>query len=59
MLFLAREDGQGLVEYALLIMLVAIVLLVILTVFGQQLGGLFNEIQTCLPNPSEPGCFGN
>lgn len=59
MLFLAREDGQGLVEYALLIMFVAIVLIVILTVFGTQLRELFQEIQTCLPNPSAPGCFGN
>jgi pilus assembly protein Flp/PilA len=58
MLYLAREDGQGLVEYALLIALVAIVIVVILGVFGQQLGVLFDKIVTCLPEPQDPICFG-
>lgn len=57
MLFLAREDGQGLAEYALVIALVAIVVVAILGIFGQQLGELFQEIATCLPNPSHPDCF--
>lgn len=59
MLFLAREDGQGLLEYALLIALVAIVIVVILGLFGQQLGELFDEIVECLPDPSLLGCFDN
>lgn len=58
MLFLSREDGQGLAEYALLIAFIAIVLLVILGVFGQQLRLLFEEIVTCLPAPSMAACFG-
>ncbi|MFW6068643.1 MAG: hypothetical protein ACOC9E_03585 [Chloroflexota bacterium] len=59
MLFLAREDGQGLVEYALVLALVALVLVVILGVFGQQLGVLFTEITTCLPDPDPAKCFSN
>lgn len=59
MLFLAREDGQGLVEYALLIAFVALVIVVILGVFGQQLEVLFTEITTCLPDPDPASCFNN
>lgn len=57
MLFLAREDGQGLVEYALILALVAIVVVVILGLFGERLRDLFDFIQRCLPNPSDPSCF--
>ena len=58
MLYLAREDGQGLMEYALLIALIAVVIVVILGVFGQQFGVLFEKIVECLPNPQSPICFG-
>ena len=34
MLFLHREDGQGLVEYALVLVLVAVVVIAILTLLG-------------------------
>ncbi|MFW6042091.1 MAG: hypothetical protein ACOC9C_00250 [Chloroflexota bacterium] len=52
-----REDGQGLAEYALLLALIAVVLFVILGVFGQQLGDLYDYIVKCLPflNPN-PAC---
>jgi len=56
MLFFVREDGQGLVEYALLIAFVAIVIVVILGVFGQQLATLFDEIVKCLPDPNSLAC---
>lgn len=59
MLYLAREDGQGLVEYAMLIAFVALVLVVILGVFGQQLEVLFSDIITCLPDPDPAQCFNN
>ena len=57
MLFLAREDGQGLVEYALLIAFVAIAVVIIVTVFGQQLELLFTTITDCLPDPDPSACF--
>jgi pilus assembly protein Flp/PilA len=39
-----REEGQGLVEYALILVLVAIVVLVILAVLGPAIGGIFSKI---------------
>ncbi|MEM9954020.1 MAG: Flp family type IVb pilin [Chloroflexota bacterium] len=39
-----NDDGQGLVEYALILVLVAIVILVILTVFGELIGNVFSTI---------------
>ena len=44
MLFLTREDGQGLVEYALILVLVAIVVIAILAILGPQIGQVFSEI---------------
>jgi pilus assembly protein Flp/PilA len=45
MLFMTREDGQGLVEYALVLVLVAIVVIAILTLLGPQIGNVFSQIQ--------------
>ena len=39
-----NEDGQGLVEYALILVLVAIVVIAGLLLFGQTLGNTFSEI---------------
>ena len=44
MLYLPREDGQGLVEYALILVLVAVVVIVILTVLGPTVGNVFSAI---------------
>ena len=41
---LARKEGQGLVEYGLIIFLVAIVVIAILTLLGPQIGGIFSNI---------------
>jgi pilus assembly protein Flp/PilA len=38
------ENGQGLVEYAMLIILVAIFVLVLIFVFGKGVGSLFSNI---------------
>jgi pilus assembly protein Flp/PilA len=46
MLFLKRERGQGLVEYALVLVLVAVVVIAILTLLGPQIGNVFSQI-TC------------
>jgi pilus assembly protein Flp/PilA len=48
MLFLSREDGQGLVEYALVLVLVAIVVIAILTLLGPQIGNVFSQINNGL-----------
>jgi pilus assembly protein Flp/PilA len=44
MLFHPNEDGQGLVEYALILMLVAIVVVVILAVLGPAVGNLYSNV---------------
>jgi pilus assembly protein Flp/PilA len=44
MLFLPREKGQGLVEYALILVLVAIVVIAILLLLGPIIGNVFSRI---------------
>lgn len=48
MLFLPREEGQGLVEYALILVLVAIVVIAILMVLGPTVGNVFSQIVNAL-----------
>jgi len=50
MLYLAREEGQGLVEYALILVLIAIIVLAILTVLGPQIGNAFSRVTSELQN---------
>ena len=49
MLFLHREDGQGLVEYALVLLLIAIVVIAVLSLFGSQIGNIYSRIIVCVP----------
>ena len=42
MLFVPRDDGQGLVEYALILVLVSIVVIAILTLLGPTIGNVFS-----------------
>jgi len=44
MLYLPREDGQGLVEYALILVLVAIVVIIALMLIGPAVGNVFSNI---------------
>ncbi len=44
MLFRKKERGQGLVEYSLLILLIALVVIVALTVFGEEISSTFSKI---------------
>jgi len=39
-----REEGQGLVEYALIIVLVALVVIALIALFGPSVGNLFSNI---------------
>ena len=41
---LAREKGQGLVEYALILVLVAIVVIGVLTIMGGKITNAFQDI---------------
>lgn len=40
----SREQGQGLVEYALILVLVAVVVIGILTVLGPEVGDVFSRM---------------
>jgi len=44
MVCLPQEEGQGLVEYALLLVLVTLVVIVILALLGPQVGTIFSNI---------------
>jgi pilus assembly protein Flp/PilA len=39
-----QEEGQGLVEYALILVLVAVVVIAILTLLGPSIGNVFSTI---------------
>ena len=45
MLFNPREQGQGLVEYALILVLVAVVVIAILSLLGPAVGNVFSTIK--------------
>lgn len=45
------EKGQGLVEYALILVLVAIVVIAILLILGPVIGNVFSDVTKALLNP--------
>ena len=45
MLYNPGQQGQGLVEYALILVLVAVVVIAILTLLGPALGNVFSAIK--------------
>lgn len=47
---IAAEDGQAMVEYALLISLVAVVTAVAVQAFGAGVAALYSSIQTVYPS---------
>ncbi len=49
--FFNREAGQGLVEYALILVLIAIVVIGVITMLGSQTSTDFNETPTELIEP--------
>ena len=44
MTFLANDDGQGLVEYALIVSVISIAIIIAMVFFKDQLGNLFSNI---------------
>ena len=43
-MYLPREEGQGLVEYALILVLVAIVVIAILAILGPRIAYIFSKV---------------
>ena len=52
MLFAPKEKGQGLVEYALILVLVAVVVIAVLLILGPIIGNVFTKINSQLVSPS-------
>lgn len=50
MLYLKREKGQGLVEYGMILILVAVVVIGILTLLGPQIGNIYSRITVAFPD---------
>lgn len=48
MLFAPKERGQGLVEYALILVLVAVVVIAVLLLLGPVLGNVFSTVNDSL-----------
>ena len=42
------EDGQGMVEYALILVLIAVVVIVVLTTLGRKVNNVFSNISSSL-----------
>lgn len=48
MLFHPKERGQGLIEYAIILVLVAIVVIAIMRLIGPKVGNIFSTINSSL-----------
>jgi len=48
MLSTMKERGQGLVEYALILVLVAVVVIVVLALLGPAVGNIFSNIMSSI-----------
>lgn len=49
MLIHAEEKGQGLVEYAIILVLVAVVVIAVLMIMGPTIGNTFSKVSNTLP----------
>jgi len=50
-----QRKGQSMVEYAIILVLVAVVVMVALGTVGNQINATFIDIQEALMNPNDPG----
>jgi pilus assembly protein Flp/PilA len=48
MLFHPNESGQGLVEYAIILVLVAVVVIAVMRLIGPRVGNIFSTINSSL-----------
>ena len=50
MFFAPIEKGQGLVEYAIILALVAIVVIAAMRLIGPRVGNVFSTVNSSIPN---------
>jgi pilus assembly protein Flp/PilA len=48
MVYAPKEKGQGLVEYALILVLVAVVVIAVLTLLGPLVSNVFSKINSAM-----------
>ena len=48
MLFAPKEKGQGLVEYAIILALIAIVVIAVMRLLGPKIGNTFSSINSSM-----------
>jgi len=48
MLFAPQEQGQGLVEYAIILVLVAVVVIAVMRLLGPRVGNVFSSVNSSL-----------
>ena len=48
-IYRSRRKGQGLVEYGLILVLIAIAVVLILTLVGSQINNTFSRVGSALP----------
>jgi pilus assembly protein Flp/PilA len=53
--FLRRQEGQGLVEYGLIIASIAILLIVAMLFLGGRIDDLFSDTGACVDSPGNLG----
>ena len=46
--FFVKEEGQGLVEYGLILVLIMVVVVAVLTVFGGKVSSMYSSINSGL-----------
>ncbi|HBY07734.1 MAG TPA: pilus assembly protein [Chloroflexi bacterium] len=44
------ENGQGLMEYALILLFIAIAVIAVLLIFGPSIGNLYSQVQNLFPS---------
>lgn len=49
MFFAPKEKGQGLVEYAIILALVALLVIVVVRALGPEIGDAYSSINSSLP----------
>jgi pilus assembly protein Flp/PilA len=49
MLFAPKEHGQGLIEYAIILSLVAVLVVAVVRALGPKLGSTYSSINSSLP----------
>ena len=49
MLFSPREEGQALTEYALVLLLIALIVILVLAVVGPAVGNMYSSVVASFP----------